>query len=481
MSNAFDAAVIGSGPNGLCAAIALAMGGKRVVLYEAGATVGGGLRTAELTLPGFRHDLCSAIHPMAVGAPFLSRLPLAEHGLEWVHPDAPLAHPLDDDDRTVVLLERSLEQTEANLGTSGPRYARRYTPFVESWSQLMADSMGPLGIPGDPVLMGRFGLNAFQSGLGYGRRFFFGEAGAAYFSGLAAHSVLPLEAVPSAAIGLMLMLAGHAVGWPFPKGGAQSLADALAGHFRSLGGTIRLSTPISALGQVETEGPVFFATSPRALCEIAGDTVPDTYRRAISRFRYGPGSFKLDYALDGPIPWEDERVARAATVHIGGSTAEISTSERLAWRGELAERPYCILAQHSLFDATRAPEGKHTAWVYCHVPHGSDADRTQAIEDQIERYAPGFRERVLARHSTNSSELERYNANYIGGDVNGGAPLLTQLFTRPRPQLNPYATPNPRLWLCSASTPPGGGVHGMAGYHAVRMSGAVDAEAIALR
>lgn len=469
MSSEFDAAVIGSGPNGLCAAIALARAGLRVVVYEARDTVGGGLRTAELTLPGFRHDICSAIHPMAVGAPFLSSLPLEAHGLRWVHPEAPLAHPMASGE--VVVQERSLGATARGLRDA--RYAGRYRPFVEGWAQLMADTMGPLGIPSDPVLMARFGLQAFQSARRHARRNFDSEAGQAYFAGMAAHSVLELTDVPSAAIGLMLMLAGHAVGWPFPQGGAQALADALASYLESIGGTIRTGTPITELGQVETQGPVFFSTSPQALCDIAGDEIPDGYRRQIGRYVYGPGSFKVDYALDGPIPWRNPEVARAATVHIGGSLEEIVASERAPWRGQHAERPFCILAQHSLFDATRAPEGKHTAWVYCHVPHGSSEDRQQAIEDQLERYAPGFRDLVLARHVSTSADLERYNANYIGGDVNGGAPILSQLFTRPVVRLNPYATPNPRLFLCSASTPPGGGVHGMAGFHAVRLSGAL--------
>ena len=475
MSQDFDAAVIGSGPNGLCAAIALARAGLRVVLYEAHDTVGGGMRSAELTLPGFRHDVCSAIHPMALSSPFLRELDLEQHGLEWVHPEVPMAHPLEAEG-VVVSLERSLEATQEGLGTSGGGYARRYGPFVSGWERLAADALGPLGVPGDPILLGRFGLHAFQSGMGHARRAFFGEAGAAYFAGLAAHSVLPLERVPSAAIGLMLMLAGHAVGWPFPRGGAQSLADALRACLEAHGGVVRTGTPITELGQVETQGPTFFDTGPRALAAIAGPALPESYGRAVQRFRYGPGAFKVDYALDGPIPWTDARVARAATVHLGGSTAEICESERLAWRGEHAERPYCILAQHSLFDETRAPEGKHTCWVYCHVPHGSTVDRQAAIEDQIERWAPGFRERVLESRVTTSADLEAYNPNYVGGDVNGGAAVLTQLFTRPRVQLNPYATPSPRLFLCSASTPPGGGVHGMGGYHAVRLSGAVPPE-----
>jgi len=476
VSSPFDAAVIGSGPNGLCAAIALAQGGLRVVLYEAASTVGGGLRTAELTLPGFRHDVCSAVHPMAVSAPFLSSLPLADHGLSWIKPEAPLAHPLADG--STVFLEATASATGAALGGDGERWVRTTEPFVAGWDGLLADALAPLGLPRHPLLLARFGLLALRSGTGLGRRLFADEPGRALFTGIAAHGVIDLDQPASGAIGLMLGLAGHAVGWPIPRGGAQSLADALVAHFEELGGTVRVGTPIVHLDEVETTGPVFFDTGPRAMCRIAGDSLPARYVRALQRFRYGPGLFKIDYALSAPLPWRDPAVARAATVHLGGSTAEIVRSEAQTWRGEHPERPYCILVQPSLFDPTRAPAGQHTAWIYCHVPHGSTRDMQVVIEEQLERYAPGFRDVVLARHLRHTGELEDDNPNYVGGDVNGGAPLLTQLFTRPRPQLNPYATPNPRLFLCSASTPPGGGVHGMAGYHAVRRAGLANGRAL---
>ena len=460
---AFDAAVIGAGPNGLAAAVTLAQAGRRVVVYEAADTVGGGTRTAELTLPGFRHDICSAIHPMAVGSPFLRSLPLEAHGLSWVHPEVPLAHPLDDG--TAAVLARDLGETAAGLGRDGGRWRALMSDFPARWDELAADAMAPLGLPGSPLLMARFGLRAALPTTWLGR-LFRDDSAAALLAGLAAHSILPLDRPPSAAIGLMLGVAGHAVGWPFPRGGAQAIADALASLLASLGGVIRTGVNIGALGEVETSGPVLFDTGPRALVTIAGDALPARYRRRLLRYRYGPGVFKLDYALDGPIPWRSADCARAGTVHLGGTLGEIAASEAASCRGDLPERPYVLVAQQSLFDPTRAPEGRHTGWAYCHVPSGSTVDMTDAIEAQIERFAPGFRDRVLARSAWNSADFERHDANYVGGDVIGGAADLAQLFTRPVARLDPYATPNPRLTLCSASTPPGGGVHGLCGWFA---------------
>lgn len=461
----FDAAVVGSGPNGLAAAVALAQQGRSVVVYEARDTIGGSARTAELTLPGFRHDICSAIHPMGAASPFFGALPLAEHGLEWVHPPAPLAHPFDD--APPVLLERSLEATADSLGVDGARYVRWMAPLVERFDDLLADAFGGLSLPRSPLLMARFGMWALRPAAKTARALFQDSRGRGWFAGLAAHSIMPMERMPSSAIGMMLGAAGHAAGWPFPRGGAQAIPDALAGVLRSLGGTIRTGTHIDALEAVETDGPVFFQVAPAVLARIAGAHLPAGYLRRLARYRHGPGIFKLDWALDGPIPWRDAACARAATLHLGGTLEEIALGERLAWDGGVCERPYVLLAQPSLFDDTRAPAGKHTAWAYCHVENGSTVDHTQIIEEQVERYAPGFRERILARHAMGCADFERYNPSFIGGDINVGAPDIDQLFTRPVFRLNPYSTPNPRIFLCSAASPPGGGVHGMAGANAV--------------
>jgi phytoene dehydrogenase-like protein len=428
--------------------------------------VGGGARTAELTLPGFRHDVCSAIHPMAAASPFFRSLPLDEHGLEWIHPDAPLAHPLDDG--PPAMLERSVEATGTTLGADAHRYERWIAPFVRHWPALAADALGPLSLPHHPILLARFGLRAVRSASGLARAAFRGARARALFAGLAAHSILPLEQAPSAAIGLMLQLAAHAGGWPLPRGGSQSLSDALASLLRSLGGEIRTGARVDSLDEVETSGPVLFDVAPRELLRIARDRLPAGYCRRLERFRHGPAAFKLDWALDGPIPWRDEACARAGTVHVGGAIEEIEASERACWRGRHSDRPFVLVAQQSLFDPSRAPDGKHTGWAYCHVPSGSCEDRSEAIEAQVERFAPGFRDRILARHRMTSADYEQYNANFVGGDISGGVADLRQLFFRPAPRPVPYRTPHPRIFLCSASTPPGGGVHGMGGYHAAR-------------
>jgi phytoene dehydrogenase-like protein len=462
-----DALVVGAGPNGLCAAIELARAGRSVRVLELGATAGGGVRTDEGTLPGFRHDVCSAIHPMAVASPFLRSLDLERHGLSWIHPAAPLAHPLDEG--PAVLLERGLQATDALLDeVDRGAWARLMQPFVDEIDGLLADTMAPLGRPSDPLRMARFGLRAFRPCSGLARERFQGPRGRALLAGLCAHSILPLDLLPSAAIGLMLGLAGHACGWPFPRGGAQALTDALVAELRSLGGELELERRVERLDELPEEALVFFDTGPQAMARIAGEALPHAYVQKLQRFRYGPGVFKLDWALSGPVPWRDPSVARAATVHLGGTLEELEASERAPWEGRHPERPFVLLAQHSLFDASRAPEGRHTLWGYCHVPAGSQRDMTALIEDQIERYAPGFRDLVLARRSLSSTQYEAYNPNYVGGDVNGGAPTVDQLFTRPLAAVSPYRTPNPRLFLCSASTPPGGGVHGMCGVHAVR-------------
>lgn len=466
MSASFDAAVVGSGPNGLCAAIVLAQTGRSVVVYEAHERVGGGARTAELTLPGFQHDVCSSIHPMAVGTPLIPSLDLHRHGLRWVHPEVPLAHPLDDG--PAVLLERDLHQTDLHLGPDAGRWSAWLEPFVRRWPALVADAVGPLRAPRSPLLMARFGLDAGRSASSVAGCRFDGERAKALFAGLAAHSLLRLDQPASAAFGMMLGCAGHAVGWPMPEGGAQALSDALAAHFRALGGTIRTSSPITDLRAVETGGPILLEIGPHALARLGEGWLPAAYLRRLRAFRYGLGAYKLDWALSEPIPWRDRSVARAGTVHLGGTLSAIAASEASAWAGAWCDDPFVLLGQNSLFDPSRAPAGKHTAWAYLHVAPGDLRDRTALIEAQVERYAPGFRDTILARHVLTPAGLEAYNPNYVGGDINGGVPDLWQLFARPVARLSQHTTPHPRLFLCSASTPPGGGVHGMCGWYAAQ-------------
>ncbi len=447
--------VIGSGPNGLAAAILLARAGLRVTVYEASAQIGGGARSAALTLPGFMHDVCSAIHPMAVASPCFEQFPLAAHGLEWVHPEAPLAHPLDDG--TAVVLERSIDATARGLGPDGAAWSRLMEPLAAGWQKLRGDLLAPLRIPRHPLLLARFGLHGIRPARALAESLFRGPRARALFAGLAAHSNLPLEARLSAGVGLALGLAAHTVGWPFPRGGAQRISDALAGYLRALDGVIQTESRATALpGQT----PVFCDVTPRQFLALAGPRLPEGFRRALARYRYGPGVFKLDYALSGPIPWRAAACARAATVHLGGTLEEIAQ-----WEAGHTGRPFVLLAQHTLFDPSRAPAGMHTCWAYCHVPNGATTDYTEAIEAQIERFAPGFRRLILARHTLTPAALELRNPNLVGGDINGGSGELSQFFLRPTRLL--YRTPLRGVYLCSASTPPSGAVHGMCGYHAV--------------
>jgi phytoene dehydrogenase-like protein len=461
-----EALVIGAGPNGLAAAIVLAQAGVRVTVYEAADRAGGGLRSAALTLPGFTHDVCATVHALGVSSPLFRDLPLQQHGLEWIAPPAPLAHPLDDG--TAVMLERCVEATAQGLGPDRRAYERLMRPLVSRAQPLLDELLAFWHWPRHPLLLARFGVAAARSAMTLARQAFQGPRAQALFAGLAAHSVLPLDQLPSSAFGLVLGIAAHAGGWPFARGGSQRLADALVAHLRSLGGELVTGARIESLKQLPSADALLCDLAPRHLARLAADRLPASYRDRLSRYRYGPGVFKMDWALSGPIPWTAAECGRAGTVHLGGTLEEIAQSERDAWQGRLSARPFVLLTQPSLFDPTRSPPGSHTAWAYCHVPNGSTADMTDAIEAQIERFAPGFRSGILARHARTTRDLERENPNCVGGDVTGGAQNLGQLLARPVASFVPHLTPANGLYLCSASTPPGGGVHGMCGYHAAR-------------
>jgi phytoene dehydrogenase-like protein len=461
-----DAVVVGSGPNGLAAAIHLARNGRSVTVYEANRDIGGGARTAELTLPGFHHDVCSAFHPMAVASPFFRTLPLAEHGLKWIEPDAELAHPLDDG--TAVLMLRSIDDTARALGDDAAAYRSLMSPFARSWSDLYDEVLRPIvHIPRHPFLLARFGLTAIRSARAMVRRFR-GARAPALLAGIAAHSFLPLEHPLSASSALLLGSAGHAVGWPVARSGSGAIAKALATYLASLGGVVVADRRVQQMSDLPDARAYLFDTSPAVLELIAADRLSTGFRRTLRRHRRGPGVFKLDYALDGPVPWRAKEVLRAGTVHLGGTFDEIAASEREVWRGQHPDRPFVLVGQQSLFDDTRAPAGKHTLWAYVHVPNGSTVDMTERVEAQFERFAPGFRERILTRVVTPPADIERENTNDAGGDIAGGSNAGLQLLFRPRLALDPYATSAKDITLCSASTPPGGGVHGMCGYHGAR-------------
>jgi len=464
--NNYDAIVVGSGPNGLAAAITLSKKMRSVILLEGKETIGGGCRSAETTLPGFVHDICSTAHPLAVSSSFFKQLDLHHYGLAWVHPEIPLAHPFEDG--SAVYLHRSLDVTAHALGRDGRAYKKLLAPFVRSCDRLLSAILRPIPFPADPLLMARFALSALPSAEGLGERRFTRPQTRALFAGLAAHAMIPLDQPATAAFGIILATLAHAVGWPFVEGGSQNLADALSRCFLERGGEIVTSHPVHSLKDIPEASYYFFDITPRQLLHIDGLGLSDHYRQRLTGYRYGPGVYKMDWALREPIPWKADVCRKAGTVHLGNSDEEIAASVRCVNQGDISSAPYVMLAQQSLFDPSRCPEGRHTAWAYCHVPQGSKIDMADSIEKKIERYAPGFRDIILARSTLSADAMEMYNPNYVGGDINGGQQDIFQLYTRPVAALNPYRTSQRNMYICSSSTPPGGGVHGLCGYYAAR-------------
>lgn len=456
--------VIGSGPNGLAAAITLAQAGRSVLVIEGKDTIGGGTRSQELTLPGFLHDVCSAVHPMAVISPFFRKLPLEQHGLSWIQPPVPLAHPLDDG--SAAVLTRSVDETAASLGKDAAAYKQIFSRLVDDWPRLESLLLGMARLPRHPLAASFFGLLAMRSASGFAKSHFRGDHARALFAGLAAHSMLPLERVATAAFGLVFAMTAPVAGWPIPRGGSQSIANALASYLRSLGGEIVTGEMVQSLDELPKARAILCDVTPRQLLALAGSRLPESYRRKLEAFRYGPGVCKVDWALEAPIPWTAEACRRAGTVHVGGTLDEIAASERAPSKGEYADRPFVLLSQPTLFDSSRALAGTHIAWAYCHVPLDSEIDMSGRIEQQVERFAPGFRRTILKRNVMLTADMQRYNPNLIGGDIGGGSAELDQFFLRPTRRL--YRTPARGLYLCSASTPPGGGVHGLCGHLAAK-------------
>ena len=461
-----DAVVVGAGPNGLTAAITLAKQGLKPLVIEGNEKIGGGARSSELTLPGFIHDVGSAIHPLGAASPFFSSLPLSRFGLQWIKAPAALAHPFDDG--TAAVLEPSVEATAEGLDVDAKSYIKLVSPYVGYWDELVDDLLGTRRLPEHPLTLAIFGLKAFHAATSLAEGIFKGYRARGFFAGLAAHSALPLNAMPSAVFGLTLCVAGHTVGWPVPKGGAGSITAALSGYLQTLNGSITTGRYVKSMADLPKSKAVFFDTSPATLVDIYKKLLPEKYKRKLQSYKYGPGVFKIDWALAAPIPWNAKECAETGTVHLGGTFDEIAESELAAWKGRITDKPFVILAQPSLFDPSRAPEGKHVAWAYCHVPSGCSHDMTAAVEAQVERFAPGFRDVMLARHTSVPADLQAENPNLVGGDITGGAQSLKQVFCRPTCSLSPYATPLKDVFICSASTPPGAGVHGMCGYHAAK-------------
>ncbi len=462
----YDAAIIGSGPNGLSAGVILAKAGLSVVIIEAKEQIGGGTRTSELTLPGFRHDVCSAIHPLGAASPLFQTLPLDRFGLKWIYPPRALVHPFDDG--SAVFITNSIEETASNLNSDAEAYKNLMMPLVENTSLLLRDILSPLSFPSHPFRLIDFGLDAIQPSAVFAKRKFSGMKARSLFAGLSAHSILPLNKLFTTAFGLILAMTAHKPGWPLPEGGSQNISGSLADYFISLGGEIITSQPVNSLKDIPECRIKVFDLTPKQILDIMGDDLPSGYKKKLGRYRYGPGVFKIDYALSEPVPFTAEESKTTAAIHLGGSIDEITRAEEMVWNGTIPDKSFVIFVQPSIFDKSRVPEGKHTAWAYCHVPNGSDTDMTKAIENQIERFAPGFRDVILAKNTMNTADLENYNSNYIGGDINGGMQDWKQLFTRPVLSLSPYSMPLKGFYICSSSTPPGGGVHGMCGYNAAK-------------